>query len=555
MFNGGLQARNQGQIGTCYSESTTRLILKLLKHPDIKLLGDIRTHEKFKKLQEFEDLIVNEIKDAPNKIIQKKEQIENNNYLIEFINEFLKNHRNPQSDTNQESKLTIQEYFPNEFKIAIDELKTSYLNLKTVSLKKVELKIEYDKLLQEIEKLDNELKVLNEKIKKLETDLEFNSTENKINEYNDTAKNINTKGEEYNETAKNINTKGKKYNEIDKNETDIFYKSFNKLVEMSNNLSVKTNVDVDNFNKDNTPEISELLKARKKFVEDNKDLKNIIDDQNKHFNEINNFIISRFDTGSGGSQSVVMNWFVEFINNKNNFTSNNADILQKITKNNTNNQCKQWDQEFNKLITNCEIKYKFLYDLFKEFHNRLERNSRILVFNNYKLDNQIIKNIETVIKDNRYLVAGLRYSTTSTFANIFHDTNRLSKLNTTSINDEDCVVKGDTIPGHVIVITGSDDNHFTIKNSWGYDWGDFGKLKINKNVFLKNLCVSTISTIDMVPTSNIVPIKKGGISKHKYQTKRNRRIKAVLNRKKFTKKIYKRKKTRRNKNQRDIKPF
>jgi uncharacterized coiled-coil protein SlyX len=540
MFNGGLQARNQGQLGTCYSESSTRLILKLFKHPEIKLLGDIKDNissDEFKELQRFEESIVNELKAVKYKKTQKLDQ-------NTFLDEFLKEYNDPQNDTTKKDPLEIPLYFPDDFKEAINELYTSYTNLQNASIKKTELNENLVELKQKMDKLHNEYVELNEKLNKL-------NIEKKIEEYNNTVPIFNGKVKEHQEVGADYNAIVKKYNEIDKNEIVEFNKSYNNLV-------IKKNDFVNNFNKDNTPEITKLLKDRQKFVDSREKLKKIIDNQNRHFNEINNFIILKFDTKDGASVKDIIDWFVKYVNDPTNFTndpkSNHVYKLQnaKLNGMNTNNQCKQWDQDIDALNENCQINYTFLYGIFKNFHNKLKTkpNSRMLVvedvLSNSKED-EIINKIETIINDDRYLVAGLNYSTGSIFADIFQDTDNLIEL-TKDYSNEDgyCVVKGEDIPGHAIVITGHDDNNFILKNSWGYKWGDFGKLKINKNKFLKNLCVINIYTINMIE-EKMVPIAKGGISTHKYKTKRNRKIKAVINRKKSTKKIHKRKKTHRNK--------
>lgn len=493
MFNGGLQARNQGQLGTCYSESTTRLILKLFKHPNIKLLGDIKdkiSSKEFDELQDFENKIVKEIKNAPHKKEQKRQQ-------IDFLKNFLGKHNNPQKDPDKKDPPEIPQYFTDDYKDAINKLYNSYINLQTASIKKTQLKAEMNEMLDQIQN-------------------------NNVNN--------NAKVGEY-------NTKVKEYT----NDIDEFKNSYSNLFTKSTDFVAK-------FNKDNTPEISKLLEDRKTFVENNTELKNIIDEQNNHFNKINNFIISKFDTeDGGGSPFDVMNWFVNYVNDDSNFISNDENNLNTSIISENNNQCKEWDQDINQLTTDCQIDYTFLYELFKKFNKKLNDQNLKLKFVEYDLSNNILndKNIKTVITENRYLVANLEYSTNSIFATIFEDTYKLSELNTTTSDYNTYCNKDDTTTtttGHVIVITGYDDDNFIIKNSWGYKWGDFGKLKINKNIFIKNLCIANIYTIDMVP------IKKGGISTHKYQTKRNRRIKAVMNRKKITKKIHKRKKTRRNKN-------
>ena len=59
-YRGGLQSVEQGKYGTCYSESVSRIILKILKHPEIKLIPDINdlNPEILNKLNEFETLYI-----------------------------------------------------------------------------------------------------------------------------------------------------------------------------------------------------------------------------------------------------------------------------------------------------------------------------------------------------------------------------------------------------------------------------------------------------------------------------------------------------------------
>lgn len=401
-----------------------------------------------------------------------------------------------------------------------------------------------------------------------------NNTEENSDKHNNTRDAYEKSYDTYINSSNEYNTKINDY----KNLGEIFVtynnnhkNSYNYLFKMNDlNKIIKKKTE---FSEDNTPEITKLFNNRQNFVNDRPDLKQIIDDQNKHFNEINNFIISKIGT-DGGSVKDIIDWFMNYVKNTSNFdnNNNNSNYVDKLLKakivkdKNPDNKCKLWNENINKIETNCMINYKFLYTIFKNFHNKLKHKSLMLEFedvyyirNKNNNENKIIEKIQNVIDNKRYLVALSHYSINSLFENVFTDINRLDELIPSSKNRGYCN-NGNQITGHAIVITGyDDDNNFILKNSWGYKWGEFGKLKIKKDIFLKTLCVTDIYTINIInmienetgpiTNKNMVPFPKkntknptkGGISKHKYQTKRNRRIKAVMNRKKSTKK------TRRNK--------
>ena len=590
MFNGGLQARDQGQLDTCYSESSTRLILKLFKHPSIQLLGDIKDKISFEELQNFENAIVKKLKNVDVNINEKKYQDNDDNKLYTFTNTFLKSHYNPNENPpviQQDQNFPI----PENFKEAMDNLSESYTNLREILLKKIELKTE----MNELEKKTQNLNIITENLKKEHIMLleifNKNNTEENSDKHNNARDAYEKSYDTYINSSNEYYTKIQEYNDLgDKFVTynNNHKNSYNYLFKLNDqNKIIKKKTE---FSEDNTPEITKLFNDRQKFVNNRPDLKQIIDDQNKHFNEINNFFISKIGI-DGGSVKDIIDWFMNYVNNKSNFNNNNnnnnsnyVDKLRKaiIGKNkNPDNTCKLWNENINKIETNCTIDYEFLYTKFKNFHNKLKSYSLMLEFedvyyinNKNNNENKIIKKIQDVIDNKKYLVALSHYSTNSLFENVFTDINRLDELIPSSRKSGYCN-NGNQITGHAIVITGyDDDNNFILKNSWGYKWGEFGKLKIKKDIFLKTLCVTDLYTINiinmienetgpitnknMVPfpnkNRNMVPFPnkntknptKGGISKHKYQTKRNRRIKAVMNRKKSTKK---------NTKKQNVKPF
>ena len=79
--------------------------------------------------------------------------------------------------------------------------------------------------------------------------------------------------------------------------------------------------------------------------------------------------------------------------------------------------------------------------------------------------------------------------------------NRLFNINVDGLNMpglENICSNKKILSGHALNIVGYNENSFILKNSWGIEWGNFGKFYMKYNSLKENMCAVSISCIDMI---------------------------------------------------------
>ena len=473
-YSGGIQATNQGDYGICYAEALTRCILKLLKNT--KLIGDIRDIEKteLKKLDEFENAYINTN-------VAYRSKVEQVNEAKKSIDEY--------------------EYMDKEYTNIIELFKEIFNNLTEIYKNKNniinEIRYDFIELCNSIvKKIEQGDKISNDEVIKTAI------TEDII---------------KYMKNIKNIKNIKKITDETEQNKIIKLKNALDNLLSTINNHSYKYNEFVE-FKKKLVEEIKRLVEEKKnillkrtEFVNNNEKIKNIITEQNEYYNLINNFIISKIGM-EGGDTYLLSVWFANYINDETNFikegeeSEEGKNILKNVTrsdiyKNNDNNppansSCKTYDINENEDRTYkevCEIDYDKLYNIFLRLHSKLKNeNNKIKIEQiNNEHSNLNINKIIDILKTNIYIIISSDISNEQFKQEFFN--------NPTKINDHeniDYCNRNGSNKGHAYNIVGYNETtkQFTIKNSWGVDWGDFGKINISSDK-LQNLCIYSLYSL------------------------------------------------------------
>jgi len=266
-----------------------------------------------------------------------------------------------------------------------------------------------------------------------------------------------------------------------------------------------------------------LLRRRNKFVNSNPELKSILDEQNKYYNLFNNFFILNcgIDTGSVFS---LMVWFVNYLDtlwHKVKSGDQNDTILKETIKYLENpddvnlcrrltfrSECKlqKFDDERRSSRITCDIDYEFLANTLIELERRLRVASKELLYtsyNNYiQLNSEgmtMIDWIKSKIDEKLYLCLVVEYSERSLFKGDLYR-GQSDELNYDwSKYPEYCKKPDKKILAHAVNIIGYDDvnKKIIVKNSWGLEWGDFGKIFLDYERF-KDKCIANILCIDII---------------------------------------------------------
>ena len=501
------------------------------------------------------------LNNARNKLVN---DINNNNAQIEAIN----NNINIEIDKNNTAKIAEETLYQNKYTTEIDKLNKQQTNIIT--------KLDSYKNLTNITNSDYEKinSLQNEFINCQSNKESLNKTSPKefskiLTKYSDAQSEIRTTTES--EINKLTTVTSDLHTQLDIIDKDILIiqeelaktiSKFNKIVnnkdEISNKiLTIRNTIDINNkeVNSQNNTilslvklghdlildtytkniekidsDISIVFTKRSNFLKlpQNSNLKIIIDKQTEWFDAINNFIVSKCGN-NGSSPWIIFTWFQNYINKPANFTQDKQiEGLNNITfttiKNNNcskQHECVKWDESTQRMVE-CEVDYNLVFTIFKSLHNKLTSQTKLLKLTQLNLtDPDVFKIITHTLKNNLYLLINSHFGKDSEFIKLFENSSRLDELNNTyMLTPEYCnkSTEDKKNDAHALTITGMNEEYVTIKNSWGYQWGEFGKFKIKKEYLVDRLCITNIIAIDMVTSTDTDPPKGG---KHTRQRKKN----------------------------------
>jgi len=499
MLIGGLNATNQGEYGTCYSEAAARIIIKILKHPSIKLIPDINN------LDELTDSFATSATQPS---------------AIESVSATAPSRREHNVTAKQE--LRSREIAGPETVAFGTEAKIS--GAMTAPRPRLNRLNGYEARLVNLQK---EIQKCEEKVKLLWED-------------------------RY------------KYDNIINNPTDFAPEVFKDALEMDVGLDNKFYVNSENKQKQ-INDMIQIKKERLDYINADTEIKYIIDKQTEYFDQINNFIISRCGT-DGFNVPRLLKWFVNYINNKSNFENNSLKdetiTETEVCEPNPVKKCYISDANETRTFVTCSensIDYDKLFNIFKALHTKLVDINKKLDFTNLYPIRSNYKFIESVLDNHLYLSIESAWIPESQFDNIFHINKNVDVLTNLSPNYYFC--SGEPKANlrsktnfHAYVLVGYDEDNYIIKNSWGIEWGEFGKLKIKKDNFIRNLCISSIDVIffselepeqpevvDVIPPPTVDPSAEGGSTRK--QQKRTRKTRKQKKRSRKTRKQKKRSRT------------
>jgi len=337
------------------------------------------------------------------------------------------------------------------------------------------------------------------------------------------------------ETQSSIMLNNNRRNDYFTSKTQIwseFVKTLSSIVDTHTQKYMEIQKSVDNLNNS----INNVFESRKTFLNKNNNLKKTIERQNDVFNAINNFIILK--CGINGEASLkFFTWFTTYINDHTNFgpSKNESELISTSFENDQFEECKsqpicfKWDEETNSKVE-CTVDYKELFSLFKDFHQRLFSKRIKLSVKTFKPPNtpNLLNIIEDILNKTLYLHISCIFGPNSDFIEILQDSSRLEELNEENPENPSnyCGSKnsgGGNKDNHGLVIIGIEGDHVIIKNSWGYEWGDFGKFKIRKDALFNNLCIEYVTVIDM--ESQTLQNNGGKKSRHRKKNAKHRRTK------------------------------
>jgi hypothetical protein len=214
-------------------------------------------------------------------------------------------------------------------------------------------------------------------------------------------------------------------------------------------------------------------------------------------------------------------WFVDYLNELSSplYPNPNNTILEETTEYLKNpddvklcrglkfrSECKSqtFDDERRSSRITCDIDYEFLANTLIELARRLASKQLLYTsYNNYIRWNSegmtMIDWIKSIIDEKLYLCLVVEYSERSFFKGAL-DRGQSDELNRDWSDDpEYCKRPNKKILRHAVNIIGYDDTNkkIIVKNSWGLEWGDFGKIFLDYQVF-KDKCIVDVLCIDII---------------------------------------------------------
>ena len=372
-----------------------------------------------------------------------------------------------------------------------------------------EFKNKIDEIEKKIKETENTLKSKKENhlifLNKLQKDTTnvvtaFNTYENRTNTV---IQNLKKNKEEILENIEKV--KYDKIKEILKTNKDTdnlvedseFYYKINKEMLQNNDLS-------------NYPKNIIIVELLKKYVNDKPELKEIYEQNTRYYDNILFFIVKIFST-EGCYFDKVFELFQNIINTYR--KTPNESIIKIINDSIVISQYKpgSLQNELNDIPD--KDNNEFMFELFKNVSNKL---SNIEIKKNINNSNDAIQ----YLQNNKLYIY------------LIINSDLLHKLH--NINNLDSIPKLDNFNiNHGVVITGIEKDNFIIKNSYGIEIGDIGKIKINKNIF-DELCKKKLINMmayEIIPQKITQPIiskkppkittTKGGHFPKKKKLKRN----------------------------------
>ena len=501
-MKGGLEAQKQGELSNCYAHSSTKVLMKLLKK--MKIVPDLREYPEYiknldvfeiqyvKSNQLYEDFLkkVDSI-DFINSSNTKTLNTDKVNKLIQSINTFINIDELSKiiPETQQLSGSDQQELSIGEQQVDRPEI-INYDDVKNISISTMKKYISDLSKIIETQNNNNVPNVSSDQIQVPLLNREIRNYQDSIGNYDSIyylIENIQLAGTvEYIQLAQTVGY------------IHTFYKNLPQAV----------------------------LYRRSLYVSNNKPLLDIINEQTKTYYHFLTYITKRCGTDGADSYPIFKGLLSQIYRPDLNISQedfcetefNNASIVEDInsivTKYNIdlNNNDNYVKKILSKIPTSNILK---LYEI------NINSNQYVIYTPNTNKEEvtkfvsnkeELFSYIDNCLQTGLYLYAVLELSgIDDLFENGIEE----------EINNVVNIENTEKVDRHTIVIIGSDDKYITIKNSWAITWGNFGKLRIKKNLFLQ--MITSITWIEIM--------KVGGKRKSRHhkktkkrKTKKNKRI-------------------------------